>query len=123
MWKKIIKYLGVQLLRRLSFGKDLQIATAKTIECGANGGVLIPERIFLVVIDMPRPVLGESCTTRIKDFTMFPAHKKKISIITFDVSRLAEIVIIRSYLALETKGEAHNFELYYVLMLFVNSGH
>ena len=26
---------------------------------------------------MPRPVLGESCTTSIKDFAIFPPHKKK----------------------------------------------
>ena len=34
-WKKSIKYLGVQLDRRLSFGEHLQIATAKDIQCGA----------------------------------------------------------------------------------------
>ena len=33
--KKSITYLGVQLDRRLSFGKHLQIATAKAIQCGA----------------------------------------------------------------------------------------
>ena len=26
---------------------------------------------------MPRPVLGESCTTSIKDFAIFPPHQKK----------------------------------------------
>ena len=31
-WKKRIKYLGVQLYRRLSFGEHLQIATAKAIQ-------------------------------------------------------------------------------------------
>ena len=30
-WKKSIKYLGVQLDRRLSFAEHLQIATAKAI--------------------------------------------------------------------------------------------
>ena len=35
-WKTSIKYLGVQLGRRLSFGEHLQIATAKVIQCGAN---------------------------------------------------------------------------------------
>ena len=34
-WKKSIKYLGVQLDQRLSFGEHLQIATAKVIHCGA----------------------------------------------------------------------------------------
>ena len=34
-WKKSIKYLGVQLDRRLSFGKHLQIPAAKAIQCGA----------------------------------------------------------------------------------------
>ena len=34
-WKKSIKYLGVQLDRRLSYGEHLQIATAKAIQCGA----------------------------------------------------------------------------------------
>ena len=31
-----IKYLGVQLDRRLRFGEHLQIATAKAIQCGAS---------------------------------------------------------------------------------------
>ena len=35
-WKTSIKYLGVQLDRRLSFGEHLQIATAKATQCGAN---------------------------------------------------------------------------------------
>ena len=41
-WKKIIKYLGVQLDRRLSFGEHLQIATAKAIQCGAVLSRLVP---------------------------------------------------------------------------------
>ena len=32
---------------------------------------------FLVSTGMPRPVLGESCTTSIKDFAIFPPHQKK----------------------------------------------
>ena len=32
-WEKSIKYLGVQLDRRLSFGEHLQIAIAKAIQC------------------------------------------------------------------------------------------
>ena len=35
-WKKSIKYLAVQLDRRLRFGEHLQIATAKAIKCGAS---------------------------------------------------------------------------------------
>ena len=42
MWKKSIKYLSVQLDRRLSFGKHLQIATANAIQCGANLTRLMP---------------------------------------------------------------------------------
>ena len=41
-WKKSIKYLGVQLDRRLSFGEHLQIATAKAIQCGAARTLLMP---------------------------------------------------------------------------------
>ena len=41
-WKTSIKYLVVQLDRRLSFGHHLQIATAKTIQCGANLSRLMP---------------------------------------------------------------------------------
>ena len=41
-WKKSIKYLGVQLDRRLSFGEHLQIATAKAIQCGAPLTRLMP---------------------------------------------------------------------------------
>ena len=40
--KKSIKYLGVQLDRRLSLGKHLQIATAKAIQCGAALTRLMP---------------------------------------------------------------------------------
>ena len=41
-WKTSIKYLGVQLDRRLSFGEHLQIAAAKVIECEANLARLMP---------------------------------------------------------------------------------
>ena len=41
------------------------------------GGVLDQERGFLVLTGMPRPVLGESSTTFIKDFAIFPPHQKK----------------------------------------------
>ena len=41
-WKKSIKYLGVQLDQRLSFGEHLQIATAKAIQCGAALTLLMP---------------------------------------------------------------------------------
>ena len=41
-WKKSIKYLGVQLDRRLSFGEHIQIATAKAIQCGATLTRLMP---------------------------------------------------------------------------------
>ena len=33
--------------------------------------------VFLVLTGMPRPVLGESYTTSIKDFAIFPPHQKK----------------------------------------------
>ena len=41
-WKKSIKYLGVQLDRRLSFGEHRQVATAKAIQCGAALTRLVP---------------------------------------------------------------------------------
>ena len=41
-WKKRIKYLGVQLDQRLSFGEHLQIATAKAIQCGVALTRLMP---------------------------------------------------------------------------------
>ena len=41
-WKASIKYLGIQLDRRLSFGEHLQIATAKANQCGANLARLMP---------------------------------------------------------------------------------
>ena len=41
-WKKSIRYLGVQLDRRFSFGEHLQIATAKAIQCGAALTRLMP---------------------------------------------------------------------------------
>ena len=44
---------------------------------GSAGDVLVRERGFLVLTDMPRPVLGESCTTPLKDFAIFPPHPKK----------------------------------------------
>ena len=47
-WKTSIKYLGVQLDRRLSFVEQLKIAAAKSIQCGANLARLMPN------IDRPR---------------------------------------------------------------------
>ena len=41
-WKKSIKYLVVQLDRRLNFGEHLQIATAKAIQCRAALTRLMP---------------------------------------------------------------------------------
>ena len=41
-WKTSIKYLGVQLDRRLSFGEHLKIAAAKSIQYGANLARLMP---------------------------------------------------------------------------------
>ena len=41
-WKTSIKYLGVQLDRRLSFGEHLKIAAAKAIQCGASLARLMP---------------------------------------------------------------------------------
>ena len=41
-WKTSIKYLGVQLDRRLSFGEHLKIAAAKAIQCRANLTRLMP---------------------------------------------------------------------------------
>ena len=40
--KKSINYLGVQLDRRLSSGKYLQIATTKSVQCGSNLARLMP---------------------------------------------------------------------------------
>ena len=39
--------------------------------------VLVQERGFLVLIGMPRLVLGGSCATSLKDFAIFPPHQKK----------------------------------------------
>ena len=36
VWKTSIRYLGMQLDRRLSFSEHLQIVTTKGIQCGAN---------------------------------------------------------------------------------------
>ena len=36
-----------------------------------------PSSWFFVLTGMPRPVLGESCTTSRKDFTIFPPHQKE----------------------------------------------
>ena len=41
-WKTSIKYLDVQLDRRLSFGEHLQVATAKAIQCGASLARIMP---------------------------------------------------------------------------------
>ena len=41
-WKTSIKYLGMQLDRRLSFGEHLKIAAAKAIQGGANLARLMP---------------------------------------------------------------------------------
>ena len=41
-WKMSIKYLGVQLDRRLSVGEHLQIVTTRAIQCRANLARLMP---------------------------------------------------------------------------------
>ena len=41
-WEKTIKYLGVQLDRKLSFGEHLQIATSKAIQSGGTLTRLMP---------------------------------------------------------------------------------
>ena len=41
-WKTSIKYLGVQLDRRLNFVEHLKIAAAKATQCGANLARLMP---------------------------------------------------------------------------------
>ena len=41
-WSRSLKYFGVQLDRRLSFGEHLKIAAARTIQRGANLARLIP---------------------------------------------------------------------------------
>ena len=41
-WSRSIKYLGVKLDRRLSFGEHLRIATNKAIQCEANLAWLMP---------------------------------------------------------------------------------
>ena len=41
-WKKSIKYLGVQLDRRLRFGEHMQIASAKAMPCGVALTRLMP---------------------------------------------------------------------------------
>ena len=41
-WRTSIKYLGVQLDRRLSFGEHLRITSAEAIQCGANLARLMP---------------------------------------------------------------------------------
>ena len=41
-WKRSIKYLGLQLDRRLSFCEHLRIAADKAIQCGANLARLMP---------------------------------------------------------------------------------
>ena len=41
-WRTSIKYLGVQLDRRLSFGGHLRITAAKAIQCGASLARLMP---------------------------------------------------------------------------------
>ena len=56
-------------------GKNLFVLEAGTIHSwnskpkgGSASGNMVQERGFLVLRDMSEPVLGESCTTSIKDF-------------------------------------------------------
>ena len=41
-WRTSIKYLGVQLDSRLSFGEHLRIKSAKSIQCGASLARIMP---------------------------------------------------------------------------------
>ena len=41
-WSRRIRYIGVQLDRKLSFGEHIQIAMNKASRCGANLARLVP---------------------------------------------------------------------------------
>ena len=43
---------------------------------------------FFVLTGMPSPVLGEFSTTSIKDFTIFPPHKKIVALQLVHISQL-----------------------------------
>ena len=48
---------------------------------------------------MPRPILGESCTTSIKDFTIFPPHQKKRVLNPFITIKISSFTV--SFVQLE----------------------
>ena len=66
-WKKSIRYPGVQLDRRLSFGEQLQIATAKAIQCGVALTRLMPN------IDGPREVKGRLVASVVNSKLLYAA--------------------------------------------------
>ena len=66
-WKKSIRYLGVELDRRLSFGEHLQNATAKAIQCGAALTRLMPN------IGGPREAKRRLVTSEVKSKLLYAA--------------------------------------------------
>ena len=49
----------------------------KIIEFSWIAVIWFERGFFLDLTGMPRPFLGEFCTTSIKDFAIFPPHKQK----------------------------------------------
>ena len=105
-WEKSIKYLGVQLDRRLSFGEHLQIATAKVIQCGAALTRLMPNiggpreakrRLVTSVVNLKLLYVAPAWTSALKNY----AIQKKL----FSAQRGVILRIVLAYRTVLTSAE------------------
>ena len=93
-----IKYLGVQLDRRLSFGEHLQTATAQAIQCGAtltrlmpnNGGPGEAKRRLMVSVENSKLLYAAPVSTSALNNH---AIQKKI----FSAQRGEVLIIVSAY--------------------------
>ena len=104
-WKKSIKYLGMQLDRRLSFGEHLQIATAKAIQCGAALTRLLPNigvpreakrRLVASVVNSKLLHAAPACTSAFNNH----AIQKKL----FSTQRDVVLRIVSAYRTVSTSA-------------------
>ena len=104
-WRTSIKYLGVQLDRRLSFGEHLRIITAKAIQGGASLARLMPN------IGEPREVKRRLVASVVHSRLLYAApvwvkalQNHAIQRRLFSAQRLVALRIVSAYRTVSTSA-------------------